>query len=431
MTDDGWVCTVVVSFEPGERCPLLLLGVRDELTDRPWRPPASHWPGSPLVGGLDEQAGGTWLAVHPRLPRVSCLLNGRGLPAHPSNGGASAPPNPPDKTARRSRGELPLRAAADGAQVLKELAEDGVSLARYDPFHLVVADIGSLWLLSWDGERVMNGDLPPGTRVLVNSGHAYPANPVTEPKAAYFGPKFAGSRPSGDPALPVARAWEPWLTLAAGDGLDPGDPRAIIARRVMPDGRQWGTTSLTLIALAADGRVRYDFQSRADGDTQWHPVELSLRHEQPPDQVREPVGPDVFRGRVEFVQRPPARRADPVVDVHRGHVAKRASLDGHPGEEEALVLPDDAIAVPHRDPAVVYRAVPHGHVVPAGLFCKLAPRPGVVVLAGLEPAAWRRPVPPVGRQVVVPEQQHPVRGIKHDHPARQPQGMLSFCHGVC
>jgi hypothetical protein len=417
MNHDGSVCTVVVSFEPGERSPLLLLGVRDELTDRPWRPPARHWPGSMLVGGIDEQAGGTWLAVHPQVPRVSCLLNGRGVPA--------------ELRTRRSRGELPLRAAADGPQVLKELAEDGAALARYDPFHLVVADLGSLWLLSWDGERAMNGDLPPGTRVLVNSGHAYPANPVTEPKAAYFGPKFAARRPSGDPARPVAQAWEPWLTLAVGDGLDPGDPRAIIARRVLPDGRQWGTTSLSLVALAADGRLRYDFQSRANGAAQWYPVDLALRPEQPPDQVREPLRPHVFLGRVEFVQRPPARRPDPIVDVHRGHVAERALLDADPGEEEALVLTDDPIAVPHREPPVVHRAVSHGHVVPAGLLGELAPRPGVVVLARLEPTSRRRPVPPVRRRVVVPEQQHPVRGIKHDHPARQPQGKLSFCHGVC
>jgi hypothetical protein len=119
------------------------------------------------------------------------------------------------------------------------------------------------------------------------------------------------------------------------------------------------------------------------------------------------------------------------VDVHRGHVTERALLDTDPGQEEALVLTDDAIAVPHRQPPVVHRAVEHGHIVPAGLLGKLAPRPGVVVLARLEPAARGRPVPPVGRRVVVPEQQHPVRGIKHDHPARQPQGKLSFCHGVC
>jgi hypothetical protein len=43
-------------------------------------------------------------------------------------------------------------------------------------------------------------DLEPGTHVLTNAGHAYPAapgEPVTEPKAVYFGPEFAAARPSG------------------------------------------------------------------------------------------------------------------------------------------------------------------------------------------------------------------------------------------
>jgi len=248
------MCTVIVSFEPGERMPLLLLGARDELVDRPWLPPARHWPGSPLVGGLDQQAGGTWLAVQPGLPRVSCLLNGRGVLADPAT--------------RRSRGELPLRAAADGTGILKDLAGAPDALAAYDPFHLVCADLAAVLQLSWDGEHAALIDLSPGTHVLTNAGHAYPADPVTEPKAAYFGPKFAATRPSADPALPAAQAWGDWLTLAAGDGLEPGDERAIVARRDLPDGRVWGTTSVTLVALGRDG-LRYDFQPRAGSDSPW------------------------------------------------------------------------------------------------------------------------------------------------------------------
>ena len=260
------MCTVVLSLEPAERVPLLLLGVRDELTDRPWLPPARHWPGSPLVGGLDEQAGGTWLAVQPDLPRVSCLLNGRGVFADPAR--------------RRSRGELPLRAAADGAGTLKELAGSPETLAAYDPFHLICADPGSVWLLGWDGADAAVRELGPGTHMFTNAGYAYssrwhkpagPADPVTEPKAAHFGPKFAVTRPSADPALPPAEAWGEWLALAAGDGLDPGDERAIIAGRVLPDGRIWGTTSVTLVGLAADG-LRYDFQPRPGAVAGWYPV---------------------------------------------------------------------------------------------------------------------------------------------------------------
>lgn len=230
------MCTVVLRHQPDEGVPLLLLGVRDEFTDRAWRPPARHWPGSPLIGGMDELAGGTWLAVHPGEPRMACLLNGRGTPTAPET--------------RRSRGELSLRAAADGAGVVKDLADDPGALAAYDPFHLVCADTASVLLLSWDGSAATLADLPPGTHLLTNAGHSFPVpEPFTEPKAAHFGPKFAA-------AAADARRW---LTLADGDGLPPDDPRAIVARRELPDGRTWGTTSQTLAALAPDG-VRYDFR---------------------------------------------------------------------------------------------------------------------------------------------------------------------------
>src|ERR1700739_2439952 len=117
------MCTVVVSLAPGDRVPLLLLGIRDEFTARPWQPPARHWPGSPLIGGMDEQAGGTWLAVHPRIPGGACPLNGRGEPADPAR--------------RRSRGALSLRAAAEGPEFLRQLAADPDALGAYDPFHLI------------------------------------------------------------------------------------------------------------------------------------------------------------------------------------------------------------------------------------------------------------------------------------------------------
>ncbi|MBO0802486.1 MAG: NRDE family protein [Nocardiopsaceae bacterium] len=249
------MCTVVLRLSPGEPVPLLLLGVRDEFIDRAWRPPARHWAGSPLIGGMDEQAGGTWLAVHPGELRVACLLNGRGGPAAPET--------------RRSRGELPLRAATGGSGSLKDLADDPGALVAYDPFHLVCADAAGATLLSWDGAAAL-ADLPPGTHLLTNVGHSYPvpgpvagqvagppAGAVGEPdpwaKAAYFGPKFAAS---ADPSR--------WRALADGDGLPPDDPRAIVARRALPDGRTWGTTSQTLVALvpgeAGEGRVRYDFR---------------------------------------------------------------------------------------------------------------------------------------------------------------------------
>nr|BFE80123.1 hypothetical protein GCM10020093_027240 [Planobispora longispora] len=82
-------------------------------------PPDEHWPG--LVGGRDLQAGGTWLAVDPASGRAGALLNGHGVLA--------------DERRRRSRGDLPLLAAAQGR--LPDL-----DLSRYDPFHLVLGEAG-------------------------------------------------------------------------------------------------------------------------------------------------------------------------------------------------------------------------------------------------------------------------------------------------
>ncbi len=260
------MCTVVVSLAPAAPVPLLLLGIRDEFTGRPWRPPARHWPGSPLIGGIDEQAGGTWLAVHPAHPRVGCILNGRGELA------------PPDR--RRSRGDLPLRAAAEGPDALSKLHDDREALASYDPVYLVCADLDTVLLLGWDGTDAALTELGSATHLLTNAGHMYPhgrdnlSKPPDE-KAARFGPKFAASRPSGDPAATLGDAWGDWLALADGDGLAATEPGAIVVRRELPDGRVWGSTSATLVALARDGRVRYDFQPgpmTPPDPAAWYPV---------------------------------------------------------------------------------------------------------------------------------------------------------------
>ena len=258
------MCTVVLSLAPDDKVPLLLLGIRDELTGRPWRPPARHWPGSPLIGGLDEQAGGTWLAVHPGQMRVGCILNGRGEFAPPGR--------------RRSRGELPLRAAAKGHDALTELHDDREALARYDPFYLVCADRAAVLLLGWDGRQAALTELAPGPHMLTNAGHMYPGEPGRPPdeKAVRFGPRFAARRPSGDAAATIKDAWADWLTLAAGDDLPGDEAGAIIVRRELPDGRVYGSTSVSLVALARDGTLRYDFQPVPADPTTWYAVDTRL-----------------------------------------------------------------------------------------------------------------------------------------------------------
>ena len=261
----GLMCTAVLSVEPG--LPLLLAGVRDELTSRAWDPPRRHWPLYPeLIGGRDLQAGGAWLAVADQDRRVGCVLNAIGTMA-------------PAAT-RRSRGSLPLTAAA-GAPL------DRDALADLDPFHLLTAEPGRAVIQSWDGRELTERTLPPGLHFVVNSGLASDlagagpsATPAASPngreheqaRIAHFLKRFSSPpRPDPRPGQPVADAWGSWFPLVNGDGIGPDDPRALIVRRDLGGGRTWGTTSLSLVCLAPDA-IRYDFTGRPGDPASWYPV---------------------------------------------------------------------------------------------------------------------------------------------------------------
>jgi len=252
LEKDVDVCTVLLRYAPGGRWPLLLAAVRDEFVDRAWDPPGRHWAGDAagLIGGRDRVAGGTWLAVDPARPAVAAVLNGVRLP-EPAGG------------VRPSRGGLPLTALTGG-----ELPD----LAAYDGVHLLRGGLDRLELWTWDGVAVRHRELAPGHHIVVNDG----VDLVGQPLVAHFMPLLvAAGEPDPRPRLPPERAWGDWLRLLAGDGLDPADPRAVIIRREY-EGRPYGSTSATLVALGTDA-VRYDFAARPGPVGAWHEVRAPSR----------------------------------------------------------------------------------------------------------------------------------------------------------
>jgi hypothetical protein len=260
------MCTAIVWTGPGPA--VLLAGIRDEFMGRAWEPPARHWPHYPgLIGGRDLVAGGTWLALRPGpRPRVACVLNGRG---------AMAP-----EQARISRGILPLQAAADG-----KLAQP--RLAGFDPFHLLIAEPGRTVLASWDGAHLTERELPGGLHLIVNSGldsdvltgppgdQAAPGRDRELARLRHFGPLLSAAiRPEPRPGEPAAQAWGEWFPLLNGAGLATGDQRALILRHEFADGRVWGTTSISLVALSP-GQARYDFTGQPGEPAAWQAIPLA------------------------------------------------------------------------------------------------------------------------------------------------------------
>ena len=107
-----------------------------------------------VLGGRDELAGGTWLAV-----------NDAGVFAGLTNRPSTEGRDP----AKRSRGEIPL--ALTGHRSARSAVESMASQCRpaaYNPAWALVGDRESLFLFDLTGEEVAVAELPPGLHVLEN-----------------------------------------------------------------------------------------------------------------------------------------------------------------------------------------------------------------------------------------------------------------------
>lgn len=224
------MCTLLLLRRPSDPWPVLLAGNRDEMADRPWRPPGRHWPDRPdIVAGQDELAGGSWLGVNDH-GVLACILNRYG-----SLGPAAG---------KRSRGELVLEALdhADAAAAAAALAH--LEPAAYRSFNLVIADSrDAFWLrhLGEDAESVVVQPLPPGFSMIT----AADRNDIKSPRIGHFLPKFREAQ-IPDPSKDVWCAWE---ALLASREHDPAVGPEGAMNVALPNG--FGTVSSSLIALAA------------------------------------------------------------------------------------------------------------------------------------------------------------------------------------
>jgi uncharacterized protein with NRDE domain len=149
------MCTLAIAWRVDRRWPIVVAANRDERLGRP----AEGWAvrsapgGGRIVAPRDVKAGGTWIGV-----------SGRGVFAGLTN--YHAPLEWYPDLRRSSRGELvEVALGAPSAAAARTLLA-ATPAARWNPFHLVVADREDAFLWWYDGERAELVALSPGLHVV-------------------------------------------------------------------------------------------------------------------------------------------------------------------------------------------------------------------------------------------------------------------------
>ncbi|MBE0533585.1 MAG: NRDE family protein [Rhodospirillales bacterium] len=256
------MCTVVLLRRPTHAWPLILGANRDEMGDRPWLPPARHWPDRPrVVAGLDRLAGGTWLGI-----------NNHGVAAMVLNRRGSLGPRP----GVRSRGELPLLALDHADARTAALALADLNPAAYRSFNLIVADHHDAFWLCSRYDQVTRGHQPPVEVHTLPSGvsmiTASDRNDRASDRIRTFLPRFEVAVPPD----PEADDWRSWTSLLESRVHDvEAGPEG--AMTIVTD-RGFGTLCSSLVALGqptgGKARIVWRFAAGRPGETPFKPVTI-------------------------------------------------------------------------------------------------------------------------------------------------------------
>jgi uncharacterized protein with NRDE domain len=233
------VCLLIVLSRLDADAPLVVAANRDERSDRPAVAATVLVPSGPRVlGGRDELAGGTWLAV-----------NEHGLVAGLTNRPSSTGRDP----SKRSRGELPLALARH--EDAESAVEDFVGRFRGD-------DYNSAWLLVGDRRSlyyVQVGEagapevqpLPPGVYVLANGPLHAPAPKTDHVRERVE--RIADSPGPGRLQLLESVLSDHWFPAEAAEPPPgaPARPAELGAACVHTEG--YGTRSAALVSVPAAG----------------------------------------------------------------------------------------------------------------------------------------------------------------------------------
>ncbi|KAK4424006.1 hypothetical protein Salat_1594000 [Sesamum alatum] len=245
------MCIAVFIWKSHPIYPFLLLLNRDEYHNRPTTA-LRWWEDGEIVGGRDEQAGGTWLACT-KDGKVSFVTNVREIPSH---------------SQVKSRGDLPIR-FLKSQKSPKEFAEELMGEAnQYNGFNLIVADLCSMTMFyitnrpKDDAPSIVQ--VSPGIHVLSNANLDTPW-----PKAQRLRHSFEDVvvQKCCDAEISMKEITEKLMTDTTKDDQEELLPHiyppafeyllsAIFVEADTPGGR-YGTRSVSAVALETSGAVSF------------------------------------------------------------------------------------------------------------------------------------------------------------------------------
>lgn len=244
----GGVCTLIFAWRQFD-APVAVAANRDEATARPASPPAVRGANPRVLAPRDEEAGGTWVGYNDRDLFVAVTNRWAG----------------PTLAGERSRGLLVSDALdRSSARAAREFVVGEVADREYGPFHLLLADRDSAFLLSWDG-MFESHELPPGLYVIRNVGYTADYIPPHDGKASaesFFTPATERGEAAGAKQATDSRRTREELRPAAEETAVAWLDRAKGILRdheyglcVHRDG--FGTRSSSAVILGDDARYEY------------------------------------------------------------------------------------------------------------------------------------------------------------------------------
>lgn len=238
------VCLLIALFGVVPDVPLLIAANRDEMYQRPADPmTVLHATQPRILGGRDELAGGTWLAV-----------NEHGVVA-----GLTNQPTGARNPAKRSRGELPLAFAAypDARTAVTEVCAR-LDPAAYNPCWMLVGDRHALFSVDVSGgHRAGVEELPPGRYVLENAPLRQPSAKQQRVAGLVAALDGAGLDGAGRVEAGLAAVLRDHQPATGPEAAGPGDwarPAELSAACVHTE--RYGTRSAMIVSVGQAGEPR-------------------------------------------------------------------------------------------------------------------------------------------------------------------------------